>query len=422
MLDPFSEHIALTAQIANTILHHDYLILLAKAMITFGSPAHRLEQNLYEASKALNLRASVAYMPGVTFISFLDPNTHTSDTHIVRSVVGYHMDKLEKTYFLSKEVIHEKINLKDAYAILEELLVSSPVWPWWVQVLNYPLCSFCMTPSLFHGSWLDAVTGAGLSLGVGILALLSEKIYSYNNVFELSAAIMCAFVATALHEHICYMNVIVSSVALILPGLPLTSSVLELASKNSISGVVRLVYALVLAFMLGFGLNIGSQAWSAIDSGTKQREECHPVSPYWQFLLIPLLAVGYCISINASLRQWPPMLMLSLAGYTVSYFTSQYMDVTISAAISSFTIALIGNVYTRISHRFSFGAVLVAVMMLVPGSLGVKGFLQAFGDSSDGMQLAFQMVVVGLSISMGLFMASMMVYPQGKKYTAFIMF
>ncbi|KAK9710505.1 pheromone-regulated protein prm10 [Basidiobolus ranarum] len=391
-------------------------------MITFGSPAHRLEQNLYETSKALNLNSSVAYMPGVTFISFWDPNTHTSDTHILRSVVGYHMDKLEKTYFLSREVIHEKVKLKDAYTALEDLLTAPPTWPWWVQILNYPLCSFCMTPSLFHGSWLDAVTGAGLSLGVGTLALLSEKIYSYNNVFELSAAILCAFVATALHKHICYMNVIVSSVALLLPGLPLTSSVLELASKNSISGVIRLVYALVLAFMLGFGLNIGSQAWRAIDSSTLKSEVCYTVNPYWQFLLIPILAVGYCISLNASFRQWPPMLTLSFIGYTVSYFTSQAMDVTISAAISSFAIAFIGNVYARISHRFGFGAVLAAVMMLVPGSLGVKGFLQAFGNSSDGLQLAFQMVVVGLSIAMGLFMASLMIYPQGKRHTALIMF
>ncbi|ORY03270.1 hypothetical protein K493DRAFT_323137 [Basidiobolus meristosporus CBS 931.73] len=361
-------------------------------------------------------------MPGVTFISFWDPCTHTSDTHIIKARDGYHMNKLEQTYIISKQVIEKQIKLKDAYASLENLLTSPPTWPWWVKLLNYPLCSFCMTPSLFQGGWLDAVAGAGLSFVVGLLALLSKKIYSYNSVFELSAAILCAFIATALHRHICYLTVVLSSVALLLPGLQLTSAVLELASRNSISGVIRLVYALVLAFMLGFGLNIGSQAWSAFDPGALERETCTPISSFWDLLLIPLLAVGYCISLNAGVRQWPPMLTLTFMGYVVSYFTSQVMDVTISAAISSFAVALVGNAYARITNRFAFGPVLAAVMILVPGSLGVKGFLQAFGNNGDGLSVAFQMVMVGLSIAMGLFVASLMVYPQGKRRTTLIMF
>ncbi|KAK9703856.1 pheromone-regulated protein prm10 [Basidiobolus ranarum] len=422
------EQLNITANIADLLLKQDYLMVLSKAMVMFGSPAHRLEYNMSLASNALDIETSFAFLPGVAIISFGDADTHTSDTHILKADRGYNMDKLERAYEISRQVIYGELSVEVAYELLEEMMEEKPVYSWWVQILNYCLCSFLICPLAFNGDWIDALLSGALGFCVGCLSILSSKIFNYSNVFEITAAIICSFVASALHKYANYSSVMLSGVTLLLPGLSLTTSVIELGSKNLISGVVRLVFALVSAFMLGFGLNIGTSIWKSID-GSKMVSDTHAINAWWYFLLLPLLAVNYCIFLNATFRQWPPILTLSIVGFVVSYFTSGPLGAQVSAAISAFVVAFLGNVYSRITHRFGFAAVLSGTMLLVPGSMGVKGFLALFTDEKDrtddnsgGATLAFQMIVVALSIAVGLFVASLLVYPFGKRRTAMMMF
>ncbi|ORX78797.1 DUF1212-domain-containing protein, partial [Basidiobolus meristosporus CBS 931.73] len=373
------EQMLITANIADLLLKQDYLQVLSKAMVTFGSPAHRLEYNMSLASNALDIESSFAFLPGVAFISFGDADTHTSDTHILKIDRGYNMDKLERTYEISRQVIYGEMHVEVAYELLEDMMEEPPTYAWWVQILNFAMCSFLICPLAFNGNWIDALISGALGLVVGCLNLLSTKIFNYSNVFEITASIICSFVATALHSHANFNSVMLSGVTLLLPGLSLTTSVIELGSKNLISGVVRLVFALASAFMLGFGLNIGSTVWKAWDKHITPPVD-HQIDPLWDFLLLPLLAINYCVYLNASWRQWPPILALCIIGFVVSYFTSSHLGVEVSAAISAFVIAFVGNVYTRITHRFGFAAVLSATMLLVPGSMGVKGFLALFSN------------------------------------------
>ncbi|KAK9710681.1 pheromone-regulated protein prm10 [Basidiobolus ranarum] len=417
------EQMNITANIADLLLKQDYLMVLSKAMVSFGSPAHRLEYNMSLASNALNIDTSFSFLPGVAFISFGDSDTHTSDTHILKADRGYNMDKLERTYEISRQVIYGELLVEVAYELLEDIMEEQPAYSWWVQILNYCLCSFLICPLAFNGNWIDALVSGALGFCVGCLNILASKIFNYSNVFEITAAIVCSFIATALHSKANYTSVMLSGVTLLLPGLSLTTSVIELGSKNLISGVVRLVFALVSAFMLGFGLNIGSSIWKALD-GQEITSIDHGISAWWNFLLLPLLAINYCVFLNATFRQWPPILILCIVGFVVSYFTSAHLGAEVSAAISAFVIAFLGNVYTRITHRFGFAAVLSATMLLVPGSMGVKGFLALFDEGGDnsGATLAFQMIVVAMSIAVGLFVASLLVYPFGKRRTAMMMF
>ncbi|ORY06960.1 DUF1212-domain-containing protein [Basidiobolus meristosporus CBS 931.73] len=417
------EHMNITANIADILLKQDYLILLSEAMVIFGSPSHRLEQNMYLNSRALKMESSFAFLPGVALITFGDSTTHTSDTHIIKADRDYDMRKLERAYEISRSVIHGEVDLEDAYDKLETLIEEPSFYPWWARILNYAICSFVVCPLAFNGNWIDALVSAVISACIGGLSMVSTRFFNYANVFEISAAVVTAFVATAFHRHICYMPVVMSSVVLLLPGLSLTTAVIELAAKSLISGVVRLVYALVMAFMLGFGLSFGSNIWKAIDSSSFELETCSSVNPYWYFLLCPINAVTYSIFLNATPRQWPFMILLSAVGFSVSYFTSKVLDATTSAAISTFAIAVIGNVYSRITHNLGYVAVLGATIMLVPGSLGVKGVLAALDDDSQqGTGLPFQMIVIAMSLAVGLFIGSLVVYPMGKKRTSMMMF
>ncbi|KAK9710680.1 pheromone-regulated protein prm10 [Basidiobolus ranarum] len=410
-----------TAYIADILLRQDYLILLSKAMVVFGSPAHRLEDNMSRASAALKVQSSFAFLPGVIMISYGDEQTHTSETHIIKVDRGYNMYKLDQVNTISKEVIYGQIKVEDAYESLEKVMESKALFPWWCDIIVFGVSSALIAPLAFQGGWNEAIVSGILGTIVGVLNYFSQKLFNYANVFEISAAVLTSMVATHLRHTICYQSVIMSSVSMLLPGLGLTTSVMELASRNLISGVVRLVYALVMAFMLGFGLSFGSQVITPNVDDDKLAT-CDPVPEVWTFILLPVISIFYCINLQAHPRQWPMMIILSCTGFAISQYTSQIYSATASAAFSSFCLGLFGNLYSRITHAPGFSATLCGIMLLVPGGLGVRAVYEAFGDNGNGTALAFEMIVIALSISVGLFISTLLVYPTGKKRTALLTF
>ncbi|KAG8732048.1 hypothetical protein FRC10_001269 [Ceratobasidium sp. 414] len=97
----------------------------------------------------------------------------------------------------------------------------------------------------------------------------------YSNIFEISAAMLMSFVARGLSSIkgnlFCYSAISSSGVVLILPGSIVLASSLELASRNVISGSVKMVYAIVYSLFLGFSLTIGSDLYYLVDSSARPR-------------------------------------------------------------------------------------------------------------------------------------------------------
>ena len=70
--------------------------------------------------------------------------------------------------------------------------------------------------------------------------------------------------ALARTRQLCFSAVASGSVVLILPGYIVLCGSLELANRSIISGSVRLVYSILYALFLGFGLSMGSEVYQRI--------------------------------------------------------------------------------------------------------------------------------------------------------------
>lgn len=71
---------------------------LARALMMFGSPSHRLETQIQATARVLELNASVVYLPGIMLISFGDDATHTSETKFLKQATGLDLGKLLATH------------------------------------------------------------------------------------------------------------------------------------------------------------------------------------------------------------------------------------------------------------------------------------------------------------------------------------
>lgn len=249
----------------------------------------------------------------------------------------------------------------------------------------------------------------------------------FGNIFEMAITIPIAIIALALHPYICFAAVAMASIIIALPGFSLTCSVMELSAKNLVSGGIHLVYALMYVLFLAFGMGYGCSVWRLThpDLDVNVSGACESnINPFWNFLFLPLATVGMATVLGADAYQWPVMVINSGIGYAVYYFVGKYTESSsvITPSIGAFALGIFGNVYARLSKRTAFVPLIGGTIMLVPGSIGVRGAIKLFDGSNDssGSSFVFQILGIGLSITLGLFLANLVVYPKGKKRSVFL--
>jgi uncharacterized membrane protein YjjB (DUF3815 family) len=204
---------------------------------------------------------------------------------------------------------------------------------------------------------------------------------------------------------------------------------MELAAKNLISGTVHLVYAIMYVLFLAFGIGYGCTVWRLSHPGVEISvlDVCqNSINAWWTFLILPFATIGFGIVYGASVNQWLPMVGDSAVGYAVYYFVAKYAGASsvITPSAGAFALGLFGNIYARLTKRLAFVPLMGGIIILVPGSIGVKGAVSLFDGSNNGSgsDFVFKVLGIALSLTLGLFMANLVVFPMGKKRSVFLGF
>ncbi|ORZ25617.1 hypothetical protein BCR42DRAFT_316231 [Absidia repens] len=424
-----AQQMTITADIADILERQDFIIKLGKHLVRTGAPTHRIEAAMETTGKKLEIDGSYFVLPGLIMVSFGDIETHTSETHLIKCSKSLDISKLSLVNEIAHQVAKGQINITDASNRLDDIKNSPPTWNVWMTLLGYTTSSAFIAPLFFGGSWTDCWVSALFGLGVGIATFISERIPMFGNVFEMVVTIVVSVITLALNSYVCYSAVALSSVVVALPGYALTSAVMELSAKNLCSGAVHLIHAIMYVLFLAFGMGYGSTVWSLTHPGVEviSMATCaNPVDPYWYFLMLPLTTFGICICFGANIRQYPAFTLNAGVGFVVYYFMTKTVgpNSVITPSVGAFALGLTGNIYGRLTKQLAFVPLMGGIIILVPGSLGVRGAVSLFEDNSDhanGM-FAFQIIGIALSITLGLFLANFCVYPGGRKRSVFLGF
>ena len=145
---------------------------------------------------------------------------------------------------------------------------------------------------------------------------------------------------------------------------------------------------------------------------------------------------------QAGMRQLPVMVVIGSAGYTAQYFVQKKVQnaSSFTSAIGAFTLGILGNLYSRVGHGLAFAAMLPGIFVLVPSGIAAQGSLvagvkvaneivnstrtnstsssssnESSSQSSAISELGNSMTQVAVGIVVGLFAATLVVYPLGLK-------
>ncbi|THV08405.1 DUF1212-domain-containing protein [Dendrothele bispora CBS 962.96] len=467
--------------VSSMMNRQEFLIKLARALMTFGAPSHRIESQLKAAARILEVQAEFIHLPGVIISSFGDQELGCSETHFIKCSGRLSLGNLHKVHMIYRSVVHDEISAKKATSMLNDLLNSPPLYSVWFRCFLAFCLSALICPLAFGGSFLDMWFAGIGAFVLSILNLFATKSSLYANVFEISAAIVVSFSARGLSsirsQIFCYTAISSAGIIGILPGYLILSSSLELASKNIVCGSVKMVYALIYTLFLGFGLQIGSDFYLLIDKAARHRlfnlssalsatismtgswvadngtssdalpqvgtwtftrptvpaqdivDGCYrPASfpwylqpfPTWTaFIIVPTFSLLSSLANLQPLRsrQLPVMVIISCASYASNKVANHYIF-NRSDVVSAIGAFTVGVLGNVYSRKMGG----TAFTSMVTGVLFLvpSGLSQAGGITANGngIDIGGAMIAVTIGITVGLFMSQALVYMFGTRKNA----
>jgi len=162
-----------------------FFLTLAKCLLKFGAPSHRVGSQLNDIAETLLLNYTLLHLPGVMVISFRDPVTGTNEVHIVRAAGRVALSVLEKVYVIFHYVNEDEMLPSEATTQLEELLEAPPIYPLWLRCLLSFFSATLICSLAFGGSILDCVVGGAFACCLQFLGLKGASNSAiYANVYE----------------------------------------------------------------------------------------------------------------------------------------------------------------------------------------------------------------------------------------------
>ncbi|KAJ3396685.1 hypothetical protein HDU80_009881 [Chytriomyces hyalinus] len=403
-----------------------FILKLARVFHQYGAPSHRFEHHLEQVSRTLNVKAEFSLLPSLIMVSFEDENGDSS-TQLIKVPGGLNMAKLAQVNALCLTLTQGLIDCQGAADLLEGVRAAKDYSDYVIQV-TYPICGFGVALLLFQLTWLESAISGLLGLLLGVMSLLADKYSGFGYMFEFLGSLVATFIARSLQgvlREYCfdYVKVTLSSLAVFVPGLALTIAIIELSTKNIVSGTVRLIGALFNSMLYGFGMALGSALVLWDTQPPTNPTTCAATSPMWALVFLLPLSMSVNLIFQSHPHQWPIMTLASAMGYAAYQFfnsiPSLQVQPTTVTALSGLVIGLTGNIYARATNDVAVAPIFSAIMLQVPGALSVKSTLGLFVGSAgmashnsiDGVTFTFQMLSIGLSLAMGLFLATLLVWP-----------
>ncbi|KAK4699716.1 hypothetical protein P7C70_g6543, partial [Phenoliferia sp. Uapishka_3] len=258
---PSGGELHITAHVADILQRQNFILKLAKALMTFGAPSHRLESQLNATAKVLDVDAQFVHIPSVVMASFGDADTHTSETKFVKASGGLNLGMLHDVHGIYRAVVSDEIGVEEGSIALTRMLQAEPIYNLWQRMIIAAMCAGIIAPLGFGGSFVDALVSGAFGAGLAFLQLhAAKKNAIFSNIFEISVAALISFISRGLSttDYFCYEALSSAGVVLVLPGYIILCGSLELASKNLVAGSVRMVYAIIYTLFLGFSISVGS--------------------------------------------------------------------------------------------------------------------------------------------------------------------
>ncbi|PVU90896.1 hypothetical protein BB561_004665 [Smittium simulii] len=413
--------------IQDDLILQKLLIKFGLCLVNYGAPTYRAQFSLNRLSKVLNLQTNIEIFHSFILINFLETNSRASKTEMLNTSPVMDFYKLDLVDALFEDVINGKIGYKQALSTLKVIETTSRLYPKWTGFLISCILPMCAAQYAFRGGFKEIAISFLLGGFVGTLVLISTKLKGFQNIMQFIAAFTVSFICTAIRKYACYNATTLSAIFTQMPGLALTTGIMEIMAGSLISGTARVFKSIIVLLTLSFSLQLGNDMFFKVSGIIDTSENlldaglCTPVNPLFTFIFLPISIVSNMILFNTSHKRFPLCLVIAGLMYGLFYILSEYAKLKSgSTFFSALFTGLLSNTASRIFDVAPYIPLVCSVTLLVPGSLGLKSF-SVLLEGNSSSDLFLRVFTSCLAIMLGLFLASFIVFPKGRNKAASLM-
>lgn len=388
------------------------LVRVARALLGFGLPAHRVESALGRLAEALGYRVDALCTPTGMMVTLSDG--HRRQTRVVRTEPGGNdLERLGALHRLVDRVERHELAPAEASARLDKIL-GRPERYGHLAVVASTAAASGASAALLGGGPGDLLPALALGALVGVMLRLAGRSATFARVLPAVAALLTSllarlFAATSdgVHESI----LVIAAVIVLLPGFTLTVATMELASAHVVSGTARLVGAFATLVQLGFGVALGHRiaTWLPAPPAAGPAPDIGWLVP----AAYVVAGLAFCVKLKAAPRDIPWVVLATLFAAGGASLGNLWLGPELGALLGATVIGLLAHAYARKAHRPALLMLTPGILILVPGSLGflsVESMLES--DVLAAAETAFRMILIATSLAAGVLVASVAIPPK----------
>lgn len=381
-------------------------------MHALGSPSYRVEDSMTACSQALGLQGSFFATPTAIFAAIAEGD-EAPQTVLQRVTPGDHdLGRLARLYAIRDAVVRREVAPEIGLGRIREVL--RPPASNHVASIVALACSGGGAAVLFGGGWHEVLVATGAGVVVGLLGALAARWQRLGDVHGALAAALVAFGTGALAACGFELHAAIATIAAIvvlLPGLSFTTALAELSMRHLAAGSARLMGALASLLTMAIGVGLGSRS-ATLAFGPAPVTDPVPLSWAWNVAALLVSWYAFMVLLRASRKQAIWVLLGIVTGFCGARLGGHWLGAELGGFLGAVAVAVVANLFARWRRRPAAIVRTPGLLLLVPGSLGFRGFTMALDQNfTASAQFAFQALLVGGAIVAGLLIAGVLLPP-----------
>jgi len=387
-----------------------FLIALGEAMVDAGDPVTHVGATLEKVAAASGLDgAQIVVLPTALIVSA--PGAQTIETAVsTAGRVKLRLDQIDAVFQVVRRAAAGGLDPAAGLAALAAARALPPAYGRWVRLLGFTLLSVGIA-LLLHASSADLALVAVLGLGVGTLQMAAARVDLPYQVF---APVLSAFAVSVLallagraDAHIGVLAPVLAPLVTFLPGALLTTSVLELATGQMISGAGRLAAGGMQLLLLALGILAGAQL-VGVPGVSLDTVSARPLGPWAPWVGVALFGAGVLLYYCPPRASAGWVLLVLYVAYAGQVLGGLFLGSELSAFVGALAMTPVA-MYAASQRRgpATLVSFLPAFWLLVPGALGLTGVASLLGSPGgtglDALgRTATTMVAIAFGVLLGL--------------------
>lgn len=385
----------------------EFVTRLARALHSYGTPSHQVEDTLQGIARRLGRPAQFLATPTSIIIS-VGPE-FSERIHLVRVEPGEQdLGKLSDVFDVANAVVRGEVPPAEGSRRLAAIDRALPRYRALLVILAMGLSSSAASRFLGGGA-RELPVAAIVGLAIGLLSVVAARVKAVGRLFEFLAAVVASALAGAAAHVIGPMSVYLATLAgiiILIPGFTLTVALTELSNKHLVAGTARLFGAITTFIVIAVGVAIGSTLMASLLGDPPLRAPI-PLPGWTEALALLTAPLAFAVLLKARPRDAAWILLACGLGFAGTRLGSKVLGPELGVFVGAVVVGLAGSAYANLLKRPAAVLRVPGILLLVPGSIGFRS-LTALLDRQvvPGVETAFKMITMATALAAGLLIAS----------------